>query len=773
MDTTEHKLAAAARAIEHQSETLFESAGDAIYVLEAATGRIIKCNVRACLDLGYSRDELLKLSAADIEAGLTPEEIVAIHQQVQTGTIKTIEGAHKRKGGTIFPVEIRLSSLAPFQPELLLSIVRDITERKKAEEAVVAAAREWQNTFDAIPSSVFILDTEDRIMQCNKATELLLGKTQVEIIGRHCWGLMHGTDRPIPECPIPAMKKDHERKSMVISANDRWLQITVEPVLDETGEVAGAVHTIDDITKEKKSEKQLRESEEKYRALVEATDTGYLILDRLGKVIDANKEYVRLTGYDTFEDILGRYVTEWTATYDLERNAAEVNKCFEQGYVRNLVVDYVNQMGHTTPVEINATVLGSGDSARIISLCRDITEHRKLEEQLRHAQKMEAVGTLAGGIAHDFNNILNVIIGYGTMVMDKLEAGSPSKEQMKEVLTAADRAANLTRQLLVFSRKQAVEVKLVNINELISGLQKMLGRIVRENIEIQLELSDRPLIVLGDAGQIEQVLMNLASNAKDAMPNGGFLTIKTRRVNSSESGIPSERDFDSKLETKNSELDRGFAEISVTDTGSGMDEATQKKIFEPFFTTKGTGEGAGLGLAISYGIIKQHNGYIKVYSELGKGTEFKIFLPLIEDPAALAIKAEPSASASAAASGGNETILVAEDDASLRKLSSIVLESYGYTVITAEDGEDAIAKFMENREKISLAVIDMVMPKKNGKEVAEAIRTVSPGLKMLFVSGYTMDIIMTNELTESGFDFILKPILPRDLLRKVREVLDR
>ena len=287
----------------------------------------------------------------------------------------------------------------------------------------------------------------------------------------------------------------------------------------------------------------------------------------------------------------------------------------------------------------------------------------------------------------------------------------------------------------------------------------MIVRIIGEDIDFQLDLKDSSLVVMADAGQIEQVLMNLVSNARDSMPEGGHLTIGTGVV---------ELD-DEYIAAYGYGRPGMYALITVADTGHGMDAETQNKIFEPFFTTKGVGEGTGLGLAISYGIIKQHSGYIKVYGEPGQGTEFKIYLPLMEDAASIDKKTEAPFSAK----GGNETVLVAEDDASLRKLSRIVLESFGYSVITAEDGADAITKFMENREKIHLVILDMIMPKKNGKEVSEALRNVSPGIKILFVSGYTMDIIKNRELTESGFDFIHKPVRPQELLRKVREVLDK
>ena len=393
-----------------------------------------------------------------------------------------------------------------------------------------------------------------------------------------------------------------------------------------------------------------------------------------------------------------------------------------------------------------------------VATYEDITEHRKLEEQLRHAQKMEAIGTLAGGVAHDFNNILNVIMGYGGMVMDKMDPHSPLREQMNEVLVAAERAATLTKRLLVFSRKEVVNVKPVNVNEIISGIQKMLNRVIGEDIDLQVALADRRLTVLADVGQIEQVLMNLVTNARDAMPKGGHLTITTETAQMDEAYVAAYGYGKPGL----------YAVIAVTDTGIGMDAAAQTKIFEPFFTTKGIGEGTGLGLAISYGIMKKHNGYIKCYSEPDKGTTFKVYLPLVEDTAISGIKAEPPG----AIQGGTETILVAEDDPSLRRLVRIILESVGYPVIMAEDGEDAVAKFMQNRDKIKLVILDLVMPKKSGKEAYEEIKKTSPGIRTFFLSGYTMDMISRMEI-EKGMDLVRKPFVPNDLLRKVREVLDR
>jgi signal transduction histidine kinase len=464
------------------------------------------------------------------------------------------------------------------------------------------------------------------------------------------------------------------------------------------------------------------------------------------------------------KDLVGDHIGEHCYTaYENQDHICEgcpVAMAFRDGGIHK--AQRSSTIGKQTAVHVEITAsplmdLG-GNVVGGIELIRNVTEQKKLENQLRHSQKMEAVGTLAGGIAHDFNNILNVVLGYGSMVMATLAVGTPAKEQMHEVLLAAERAAVITKRLLVFSRKQIVEMKSVNINDVILGLQKMLFQVVRESIALNLDLTDYPLIVLADGGQLEQVLINLAANARDAMPTGGRLTIGTGLVDVDEENVAA----------YGYGKPGRYALITVADTGKGMDAETQKKIFEPFFTTKGVGEGTGLGLAISYGIIKQHSGYLTVYSEPDEGTVFKIYLPLSAEAASPDMKTEGVFPVK----GGQETILVAEDDAALRKLARIVLESFGYTVITAEDGEEAIAKFMENGERIGLVLLDMIMPKKNGKEVSEVIRKVCPGMKILFMSGYTMEIVTNKELLDAGFDLIQKPFLSKELLTRVREVLD-
>lgn len=363
----------------------------------------------------------------------------------------------------------------------------------------------------------------------------------------------------------------------------------------------------------------------------------------------------------------------------------------------------------------------------------DVTERKRAEEdgamlraQLAQAQKMEAIGKLAGGIAHDFNNVLTAIIGFGSLLRANMSKEDPLLSYVEHILTSSERAASLTQQLLAFSRKQIISPKSVNLNEIIKRVEKLLLRLIGEDIELKTILTDKDLTAMADSGQIEQVLMNLATNARDAMPNGGFLTIETELVELDKEYI----------KTHAVEAPGIYARISVADTGIGMDEKTRERIFEPFFTTKEMGKGTGLGLAIVYGIIKQHNGYINVYSEHGKGTTFRIYIPLVGSEFK-----EVEVPTLPAPKGGVETVLVAEDDTEARKLTREVLDGAGYKVIEAVNGEDAINKFMENKDKIQLLLFDLIMPKKNGREAYEEIRKIRPDIRVLFTSGYPADII--------------------------------
>jgi len=748
---------------EMQYRRLFETASDGIVLLEKNEGHIVRANPAAGGMLGYSEEECTGKKLQDIGVSLDMSDFPAIMQALNKNGILNYEDVPvKTKSGQYLETDIYMVDRA----KLAQCNIRDVTERKRAEHALHENMERLDLALRSAGMGVWHWEITENKRYFDDQVCHLLGINPATFTGaaEEFYGVVHPDDREMLKAAlVRTVEKDvlYEPEYRAVWPNGSIHDITARGrlVCDDEGRPIRINGIIWDITERKRAEETLKAERQRLHNVLDAMPIMVCLLTPDYHVPFANRAF-----REKFGESHGRRCYEYCFGKKEPCDFCETYLVLKTGTPHRWEVK--NPDGASV-FDVYAFPFTDVDgSPMILEVDVDITERKraeeeklKLKEQLLHSQKMEAVGTLAGGIAHDFNNILNVIMGYGSMVMDRIGDDQLSKDQMNEVLSAAERAANLTKRLLVFSRKQAVEVKPININELILGLQKMLVRIIRENIELDVDLTDRPVIVLADAGQIEQVLMNLAANARDAMPEGGSLTIST-----------SLDEIDDEYVAAYGYGKPGrYARITVTDTGQGMDAETQKKIFEPFFTTKGVGEGTGLGLAISYGIIKQHNGYIKVYSEPGQGTLFKIYLPLREGGTAPDAKAEVAV----AVKGGNETILVAEDDASLRKLTRIMLESFGYSVISAEDGEDSIIKFMENRERISLVLLDMIMPKKNGKEVSEAIRKVSPRIKILFASGYTMDIIKTKELTESDFDFIHKPFQQKDLLIKVREILDR
>jgi nitrogen-specific signal transduction histidine kinase/ActR/RegA family two-component response regulator len=399
------------------------------------------------------------------------------------------------------------------------------------------------------------------------------------------------------------------------------------------------------------------------------------------------------------------------------------------------------------------------DQAMVLLTLQDINEYKKLEAQLQHAQKMESIGTFAGGIAHDFNNILTVIIGYAQLTIMNMSEGNLYRQNLEQIFAAADRAAHLTSDLLLFSRKHVSDKKNIDLNDVIKSVNKLLLRIIGEDISFRTVLADKDMPVFADAHHLEQVLMNLATNARDAMANGGDFTIAVEQAKLDHTFIAAHGSGNPGV----------YGVLTVTDTGMGMDEDTQKHIFDPFFTTKEIGKGTGLGLSVIFGIVKDLDGFINVYSEPGKGTTFRIYLPLIT---AITGKEEIKSNEKQPARGV-ETILLAEDDVIVRNMAMAMLESFGYEVITAVDGEEAVQKFRENRELIQLLLFDMVMPNKNGKDAYDEIRKINPDIKVIFASGYATDTTNMNAPANETVMLISKPYLPTNLLAMVRRVLDK
>lgn len=507
----------------------------------------------------------------------------------------------------------------------------------------------------------------------------------------------------------------------------------------------------------KRNEQALRRSEARYRSLVQSSVYGIYRASLEGRFLDVNPALISMLGYGSAEEVL-----LLDPERDVFANPEEQHRLFEQfrttGRLDGTDVKWKRKDGSTITVRISGRAVASEDEPADVleAIAEDVTERRALEEQFRQAQKMEAVGRLAGGVAHDFNNLLMVISGYAEVILSKLDLEPSLTEKARAIQQAADRATTLTRQLLAFSRKQLLELKIVDVNAIVSDMERLLRPLIGENVELIAKLAPRAGHIRADAGQLEQVLMNLVVNAKDAMPHGGRLTIQTENVlidDSSHRGQTFIRPG-------------GYVMLSVSDTGMGMDKETQSRIFEPFFTTKEKGKGTGLGLSTVYGIVKQSGGYVVVRSELGHGSTFHIYLPQVDG------KAEKHAvPAARAAVGGTETILLVEDEESVRQLVRDTLESKGYNVIDAENGESGISAAARHTGKIDLVITDVVMPGIGGREMAEEIVKTRPEAKVLYLSGYAEDAILNEGGIDNPTAFLQKPFTLQNLSRKVREVL--
>jgi PAS domain S-box-containing protein len=508
------------------------------------------------------------------------------------------------------------------------------------------------------------------------------------------------------------------------------------------------------------AQENLRRSELNFRSLVTNAPYGICRCDSTGKILDANPAFLQLLGNASTRELIGQHIFGLYADNDQWFELADFLRSAEP--FKGLTAEWKRKNGTPTVVRISGrSVTNGGDGGVVFELfAEDVTERRLLEEQLRQSQKMEAVGRLAGGIAHDFNNLLMVISGYSEFLLERLGAEPQLRGPAQEIASAAERASSLTRQLLAFSRKQMLAPRIVNLNDVATENIKMLTRMIGEDIDLVMVPSPNLWPVRADAGQIEQVIMNLAVNARDAMPSGGKLTIETSNVS-----------LDEDYARIHAPLPAGdYVMVAISDTGNGMDNETQSHIFEPFFTTKGT-KGTGLGLSTVYGIVKQSGGYIWVHSEVGRGTTFKIYLPRVASPGETAMpvaapveyrKVEP----------GTETILLVEDEANLRYLARQYLEKQGYKVIEAADGAVAMQIAVAHEKVIHLLLTDVIMPGMNGRELAQHICEIRPNVKVLYMSGYTENVIGHNGMLDAGVRLLQKPFNLRDLKSKVREVLD-
>lgn len=518
-----------------------------------------------------------------------------------------------------------------------------------------------------------------------------------------------------------------------------------------------------EIEKRRETEATLREEEEKLRrlsqefhTLLNAIPDNLTLQDRDLKILWANRGAAHSLNLSSSEEIVGKYCyTLWhnrTAPCEI----CPVQECFKTK--REAEATVYTPDGRIWDLRA-VPLFGKGDEVvNVIEVGRDVTVHRKLEAQLLQAQKMEAIGLMAGSVAHDFNNILSAIMGYCQLALIKEKRGEPLSHYLEQIVSSCERAAAMTQGLLAFSRKQPANFALFDLNDLVRGFEKFLRRLVREDICLKYLYAEEKLPVMVDRGQIEQVIMNLVTNAQDAMPRGGGLTIETRSVYHDEELV----------RTHGYGKAGEYAVLIITDTGVGMDKNTLQRVFEPFFTTKSEGKGTGLGLSIVYGIVKRHEGFVNIYSEPGQGTTVKVYLPMARGKV---IEAREEAPVEETLPTGKETILLAEDDQALREALATTLKTFGYTVIEAADGEEALEKFDAHRETLDLLILDAIMPRINGRQVYEKIKSIKP-YKTIIISGYSKDIFAQNgiPLTEEVI-FLSKPISPVALLKRVREVL--
>ena len=648
--------------------------------------------------------------------------------------------------------------------------LRYAVERHALDSALFTEKERAQVTLNSIGDAVASTDPAGNITYINLVASELTGWSFAEAAGTPIAKVLNLHDgegrEPITFGPGGGRRTDRIRLvpsgAVVVrrDGRDAAIEGSLAPIHDRIGRPSGSVIVFRDVTDRRLAESHIRRSEERFRRLFDANSIGITITDLAGCMLQANDAFLAMVGY-THEELLTT-VTSWNSLIPTEfhdANQRALDELASSGSSQPWEMDYVDKSGRRVPVLVGVAMLEASEST-CFTYVVDLTSRRQLEEQLRQAQKMEAVGQLAGGIAHDFNNLLTVILGHAGLMVDELSDRDPLRESAQEIRDAGDRAAAMTAQLLAFSRRQVLAPALIDLNDLVTNIERLLRRMIGEDVVLETTLLPGLGQVLADAGQVEQVLMNLAVNARDAMPDGGSLgiTLAEETIDGRSPSSPSSR----------SALAPGrYVTMSVTDSGTGMTAETRAHMFEPFYTTKGMDKGTGLGLATAYGIVRQSGGDIGVESTLGEGTTFKVYLPRLDHETAAA---RPTPVISRMRPPATETLLLVEDEAAVRRLTRRVLEERGYRVLEAADGNEALTISRRHGGPIHLLLTDVVMPRMNGRELAAIFSAERPEARVLYMSGYPDDSVLQAGLG-GQVPFLQKPFTPDGLAAKLRDAL--
>jgi two-component system, cell cycle sensor histidine kinase and response regulator CckA len=736
-----------------------------MWVYHLKTLQFLEVNDAAVRHYGYSRDEFLQLLISDIRPQEDTPRLLEKAAEARAGLQQGGEWRHRVKDGRIIEVEIDSHNLVFGGHEARLVVARDITKQKQGERALQQAERKYRLIFEEAIVGIYQTTPDGRLLSANPAMARMYGYDSPE-------EMMSCISNIDTQLYVDPARREELRRLMreqgavrhfeteVYRKDGRkiWLWTNARAVR-EGDTIVRYEGSLEDITDRKAMEDQLGEAQQQYRDIVENAVVGIFQSTPGGRYLSVNPAMAHMLGYDSPQELVTGITDIGTQLYvDPKRRDELKTLAREHGVAKNFECQVYRKDGSTMWLSANVrAIFKDGAVVRYEGMNEDITQRKVLEGQLRQAQKMEAVGQLAGGVAHDFNNALGVITGYSDLLQMNLPAGDLSHKYAVEIAKAGRRAAALTRQLLAFSRKQIIQPVVLDLNAATSELEKMLGRLIGEHIAVTFKRSPGLGWVNMDPGQVEQILMNLAVNARDAMPDGGKLCVETANV-----------ELDETYARQNAYVRPGsYVMLSVSDTGCGMNKETQSRVFEPFFTTKEPGKGTGLGLSTVYGIVKQNSGYITVSSELGKGTAFRLYVPRLARDAKLPLLPK----ALEAIPFGTETVLVVEDEEPLRSLARTCLESNGYSVLDASDTAAALELARNYPGRIHLLLTDVVMPGIGGRELAKRLMVLQPEVKVVYMSGYTNDLIDQQGNLDRDTVLLEKPFTLHALLTKVYQAL--